>query len=133
MKKLSLLLIIGLCALTLTAQPASAMCADEDSCGVFGATLFSLICAPLYFIGFVLMIFPVTRPFVVIIGGFAVLGTVAVGINIIGVRNDLIWIMLLHLLSSIAFFVVGIKSILSAKENKSYVVVQIPTQENENV
>ena len=79
------------------------------------------------------MIFPVTRPFVVIIGGFAALGTVAVGINIIGVRNDLIWIMLLHLLSSIAFFVVGIKSILSAKENKSYVVVQIPTQENENV
>ena len=97
-------------------MPASAMCADAASCRIFGAAMFTILCMPIYLIGLIMMAIPKARSGLVVFGVMGALATAQAAYAVVPTRPDLLWYLPLHLVPTMLFFMVGIRSKRKRKE-----------------
>ena len=92
-------------------MPASALCADAASCRILTASMLSILCAPIYIVGLIMLAFANARPWVVIFGAMGVLGAAQATFAVVPTRLDLLWLPVVHLVPAVLFLIVGIRAV----------------------
>ena len=71
--RIRIALLLFIAVLLFLPAPVSAMCADTESCRIFSASMLTILCIPIYIIGFIILAIPATRPGSIVFGILAIL------------------------------------------------------------
>ena len=106
-------LVLFLSVLLFLPAPVSAMCADTASCRIFSASMLTILCIPIYVIGFIILAIPATRPGSIVFGVLAILAGAQATFAVVPTRPDLLWYVAIHFVSALLYLIFGIRAIVN--------------------